>query len=93
MENWFDDIGAAIINSGEGVDLDQMDESRKRTYRETLGGDDDVMDKSIYVFSNRLGILKQKLIGDTSMSANDTTQSDVMDPISSSIRRMYIFAL
>lgn len=35
----------------------------------------------------RLDILKQKPIGDTSISANDTTQSDVVDPISSSIRR------
>lgn len=35
----------------------------------------------------RLDILKQKSIGDTSISANDTTQSDVVDPISSSICR------
>ena len=33
MENRFGDIGAAITNSGEGIDLDLMDESRKRTYR------------------------------------------------------------
>lgn len=60
MEDRFDDIGAAITNSREGIDLDLMDESRKRTYRETLGGgddaegdlDDDVMGKSIYVFSH-----------------------------------------
>lgn len=31
VEDRFDDIGAAITNSGEGIDLDQMDESRKRT--------------------------------------------------------------
>lgn len=59
VEDRFDDIGAAITNSGEGIDLDLMGESRKRTYRETLGGDDDaegdldddVMGKSICVFS------------------------------------------
>lgn len=58
VEDRFDDIGAAITNSGEGIDLDLMGESKKRTYRETLGGDDDaegdldddVMGKSIYVF-------------------------------------------
>lgn len=33
----------------------------------------------------RLDILKQKPIGDISISANDTTQSDVVDPISSFI--------
>ena len=59
VKDRFNDIGAAITNSGEGIDLDLMDESRKRTYRETVGGendaeedlDDDVMDKSIYIFS------------------------------------------
>ena len=59
VEDRFDDIGAAIINSREGIDLDLMGESRKKTYRETLGGDDDaegdldddVMGKSICVFS------------------------------------------
>lgn len=35
VEDRFDNIGAAITNSGEGIDLDLMDESRKRTYRET----------------------------------------------------------
>ena len=32
VEDTFDDIGVAITNSGEGIDLDLMDESRKRTY-------------------------------------------------------------
>ena len=34
----------------------------------------------------RLDILKQKFIGDIFISANDTTQSDVVDLILSSIR-------
>ena len=58
MENRFDNIGAAITNSGESINLDLMDESRKRIYRETLERDDDakrdlddnMMGKSIYVF-------------------------------------------
>ena len=59
VEDRFDNIGAAITNSKEGIDLDLMDESRKKTYRETVGGDDDaeedldddVIGKSIYIFS------------------------------------------
>lgn len=59
VKNKFDNIGAAITNNREGIDLDLMDESRKKTYRETVGrnddvkGDlaDDVMSKSIYIFS------------------------------------------
>lgn len=59
VENRFNDIGTAITNSGENIDLDLIDESRKKIYRETVGGDDnvegdlddDVMGKSIYVFS------------------------------------------
>lgn len=61
VEDRFDDIGAAITNSGEKIDLDLMEEGRKRTYKEALGGDDnaegdlndDMMGKSIYLlFSN-----------------------------------------
>lgn len=59
VEDRFDDIRAIITNSGEGIDLDLMDENRKKTYRETVGRDDDaegdlnddVIDKSIYIFS------------------------------------------
>ena len=60
VEDRFDDIGAAITNSGKKIDLDLM-EGRKRTYKEALGGDDnaeedlndDMMGKSIYLlFSN-----------------------------------------
>lgn len=59
VEDRFDNIRPAITNSGEGINLDLMDESRKRTYRETIRGDDDVegdldddvMGKLIYVFS------------------------------------------
>ena len=55
----FDNIEATITNSGEGIDLDLMGESRKKTYKETLRGDDevdsdldnDVIGKLIYIFS------------------------------------------
>ena len=58
MEDKLDNIGAAIINNGEDIDLDLMDESRKKTYKETLRRDDDaegdldndIIDKLIYVF-------------------------------------------
>lgn len=60
VKDRFDNIGAAITNNGEGIDLDLMDKSRKRIYKEMLGGDDDakrdldddVMGKSIYIFSH-----------------------------------------
>lgn len=58
IEDRFDNIGAAITNSGEDINLDLIGENRKRMYREILRGDDDVerdldndvIDKSIYVF-------------------------------------------
>lgn len=92
VEDRFDNIGAAITNSEEGIDQDLIDESKKRTYREIVRGDnnvegdldDDVIGKSIYVFS-QIRYIKIKLIGDTSISANDITQSDDVDPILSSI--------
>lgn len=60
VEDRFDNIRAAITKSGEDINLNLMDKSRKRTYRETVRGDDDgegdldndVMGKSIYVFSH-----------------------------------------
>lgn len=59
VEYKFDNIRAAIINNREGINLDLIEKSRKRTYGETLERnddvkgdlDDDVMDKLIYVFS------------------------------------------
>lgn len=59
MEDRFDNIGAVIINSGEDIDLDLIRKSRKMIYREMLRGDDDVerdldddvIGKSIYIFS------------------------------------------
>lgn len=59
VEDRFDDIGATITNSRKSIDLNLINKSRKRTYRKTLGGDDNVkgdlddnvMGKSIYVFS------------------------------------------
>lgn len=59
VEDRFDNIRAAIINSRESIDLDLIGESRKKTYKKTLGGDDnaerdlddDVIGKSIYIFS------------------------------------------
>ena len=59
VKNKFNNIGAAIINSRKDIDLDLIDKSRKKIYRETLKEDDDskwdldndVMDKLIYIFS------------------------------------------
>lgn len=58
VEDMIDNIGAAITNSKESIDLDLMNENRKMTYREILEGDDDaegdldddIIVKSIYVF-------------------------------------------
>lgn len=58
-EDRFNNIGIAITNNEKDIDLNLIDESRKKMYKETLGGDDnvkedlnvDIMDKSIYVFS------------------------------------------
>lgn len=59
IQNTFDNIGVTITNCGEGIDLNLIDKSRKKTYRKTLGGDgdiernlnDDMIGNSIYVFS------------------------------------------
>lgn len=59
LEDRFNNIKAAIINSGKGIDLNLMDESRKRTYKEIIGRDNNVkidldnnvIGKSIYIFS------------------------------------------
>lgn len=59
VKDRFDSIRAGITNGGEAINLDLMEKSRNKTYTETLGGDkdteenldDDVMGKSIYVFS------------------------------------------
>ena len=37
VEDRFDDIGAAITNSGEEIDMDLMGDSRKRAHTEALG--------------------------------------------------------
>lgn len=41
VKDRFDNIQATITNIGEGINLDLMDESRKKTYKEILGRDDD----------------------------------------------------
>lgn len=59
VEDRYDNIGAVIINSRKSIDLDLIDKSRKRIYKEMLKGNDDakgdlddnVIDMSIYVFS------------------------------------------
>ena len=59
VENRLDNIGAAITNNRKGIDLDLIDKSRKKMYRETLRGDDnikedldnDMIGKLIYIFS------------------------------------------
>lgn len=51
VKNKFNNIGASIINNKEGINLDLISKSRKKTYREILEGDNDVMRKLIYIFS------------------------------------------
>lgn len=41
VEDRFDNIRAAITNNGKDIDLDLIDESRKRIYKKMLGEDDD----------------------------------------------------
>lgn len=41
VEDRFEDIGAVITNSREDIDLDLMNESRKKTYKEMLKRNDD----------------------------------------------------
>lgn len=40
VKDRFDNIGVAITNNGEGIDLNLIDESKKKTYKEIIGGDD-----------------------------------------------------
>lgn len=59
VKNKFDNIEAAITNSGEDIDMDLIDKSRKKIYRKTLRKDNDlkrdlnndIIGKSIYIFS------------------------------------------
>lgn len=59
VENRFDNIGVAITISREDIDLHLIDKSRKKTYKEVLGEDNNVkgdldnnvIGKSIYIFS------------------------------------------
>lgn len=41
MEDRFDNIGAAITSNGQDIDLNLIDESRKRIYKKMLAEDDD----------------------------------------------------
>lgn len=58
VKNRFDNIVAAISNNRKNIDLNLMDKSRKTIYKEILGKNDDrkrdldnnIIDKSIYVF-------------------------------------------
>ena len=59
IEDKFDNIQAVITNSRLGIEWDLMDKRRKRMYREILRKnnnikgnlDNDIINKSIYVFS------------------------------------------
>lgn len=59
VDNIFDNIRAVITNNGMNTDLDLINKKKKMIYKETLGRDDnweenlddDIISKSIYIFS------------------------------------------